>query len=319
MTWVVWRQHRAQAYYAGAALGAFAVLLLVTGVQMASQYHSALLTCAQTDTCGALGGTLTLGSPTLFTLVTLTVAVPGLLGVFWGAPLVAREFETGTSQFVWMQTVTRRHWFAVKVGWVLLAAAVCGGALAAVVTWWSATGNALHHDRFDLNQFPIQGIVPVGYALFAVALGIAAGALLRRTLPAVAVTIGVFTAVRLLIDDFVRPHYQTPLTVVAALGHPTGGPAGAAWMLSSTITNPAGQPVQGVPLAQAPAVCRALIGQGGPGKYFACMGDHGFHNILTYQPANRYWAFQGIETGIFVALAAALVAVTLIVLLRRDA
>jgi hypothetical protein len=201
----------------------------------------------------------------------------------------------------------------------MLAAAVCAGALAAVVTWWSGPENALHQNRFGLNQFPIQGIAPVGYTLFAVALGIAAGALLRRTLPAVAVTIGVFTAVRLLIDNFVRPHYQTPLTVVGPVGHPTSGPEGAAWVLSSTITNPAGQPVQGIPFSQAPPVCRALIGQSDPSKYFACMGDHGFRNIVTYQPANRYWAFQGIETSIFLALAAVLVAVTMILLQRRDA
>jgi hypothetical protein len=149
MTWVVWRQHRDQVYFAAAALSAFAVLLLVTGVQMASQYHSDLLTCAQTNTCGDLAGTLTLGSPILFTLVTLTVAVPGLLRVFWGASLVSREFETGTNQFVWMQTVTRRHWLAVKTGWILLAAAAWGGALAALVTWWSGPVNALKQDRFE--------------------------------------------------------------------------------------------------------------------------------------------------------------------------
>jgi hypothetical protein len=40
---------------------------------------------------------------------------------------------------------------------------------------------------------------------------------------------------------------------------------------------------------------------------------------LTYQPASRFWAFQGIETGIFVVLAAALLAITFWVLKRRDA
>jgi hypothetical protein len=152
-----------------------------------------------------------------------------------------------------------------------------------------------------------------------VALGIAAGALLRRTLPAVAVTIGVFTALRITIENFVRPHYQTPLTMTVPLGHPTAGPAGSYWLLNDGITSPSGQAINGVPIGQAPSACRALIGQGGSGRVFSCMGDHGFHDILTYQPANRYWTFQGIETGIFVSLAAALIAVTVIVLLRRDA
>jgi len=192
------------------------------------------------------------------------------------------------------------------------------GSLAALVTWWSGPENALQQDRFERTQFAIQGIVPIGYALFAVALGIAAGALLRRTLPAVAVTIGIFTALRLVIENFVRPHYQTP-TITAPLSHPTGGPAGSYLVLNHGVTSPSGQVINGVPIGQAPSVCRALLGQGGPRKVFSCMGDHGFHDILTYQPANRYWTFQGIETGVFVALAAALIAVTVIVLLRRDA
>ena len=38
-----------------------------------------------------------------------------------------------------------------------------------------------------------------------------------------------------------------------------------------------------------------------------------------HQPVTRDWAFQGIETGVFVLLAGALLAVTAIVVLRRDA
>ena len=251
MTWVVWRQHRNQVYFAAGAFGALAVLLLVTGVQMASQYQSALLACAQTDSCADLTRTLTLGSPLLFSLVPLTAGVPGLLGAFWGAPLVARELETRTSQFVWMQTVTRRHWLAVKIGWALFAAAVWGGALAALVTWWSGPENALKQDRFEISQFAIQGIVPIGYGLFAVALGIAAGAVLRRTLPAVAVTIGVFAALRITIESFARPHYQTPLTMAVPLGQETGGPAGSSWMLNSGITYPDGRPIKGVSILRS--------------------------------------------------------------------
>ncbi len=51
----------------------------------------------------------------------------------------------------------------------------------------------------------------------------------------------------------------------------------------------------------------------------SCMGDHGYRAFVTYQPADRYWTFQAIETGIFLALAVALIATTAIVLLRRDA
>jgi hypothetical protein len=37
----------------------------------------------------------------------------------------------------------------------------------------------------------------------------------------------------------------------------------------------------------------------------ACLA--GYHQVLTYQPASRYWTFQGFEAAIFAGLAAALI------------
>jgi hypothetical protein len=333
MTWLVWRQHRHQAYLAAAALAAFAVLLLVTGRQMASQYQSARASCAASHTCGNLANTLTLGTPVLSLLVTLTVVVPCLMGAFWGGPLVAREVETGTSQFAWMQSITRRRWLTIQVGWALLAAAAWGGAVSALVTWWSSPVNALNHQNFQPAQFDIQGIVPVGYALFAVALGIAAGTLLRRTLPALAVTIGVFTFLRLVIGQDLRSHYLTAVTRTYGFLHPPVLPAGSYWLVSAGLVGPGGQTpssqfhgggvslnVHGLPISisNMPSACRALVFQG-PLKFPPCLAAHRYRELITYQPASRYWAFQGIETGIFVLLAAALIAMTAIAVTRRDA
>jgi hypothetical protein len=330
MTWLVWRQHRNQAYLAAAALAAFAVLLLITGRQIASQYHSALTSCAASHACGNLANTLTLGTPLLSVLVTLTVVVPCLLGVFWGGPLVARELETGTSQFAWMQSITRSRWLTVKAGWVLLAAAAWGGAVSALVTWWSSPVNALNHQNFQAGQFDIQGIVPVGYAVFAVALGIAAGTLLRRTLPALAITIGVFTALRLVIGQDLRSHYLTALTKTFSFLHPPALPKGSYWLVSGGVVGPGGPVANShggpgvsfggvsVPIGSMPSTCRALVFQS-PLKFGSCLAAHGYRGFISYQPAGRYWTFQGIETGIFVLLAAALIAVTAIAITRRDA
>jgi ABC-2 family transporter protein len=333
MTWLVWRQHRNQAYRAAAALAAFAVLLLVTGRQMASQYQSALTSCAASRTCGNLANTLILGTPVMSLLVTLTVVVPCLLGVFLGGPLIARELETGTNQFAWMQSITRSRWLTVKVGWALLAAAAWGGAVSALVTWWSSPVNAVRHQNFQPGQFDIQGIVPVGYALFAVALGIAVGTLLRRTLPAMAITIGVFTLLRLVIGQDLRPHYLTALTkTFSFLHHPPALPKGSYWLVAGGAFGPGGQVPNGpvhsgpsisfggvpIPISNLPSACRTLIFQS-PLKFGSCLNAHGYRVLITYQPASRYWAFQGIETGTFVLLAAILIAVTAIVVLRRDA
>ena len=327
MTWLVWRLHRTQLYFAIGALAAFAVLLLVTGLQMASQYHSALASCAASDSCGNLANSLFLGSHAVGFLIIMTVGVPALLGLFWGAPLVARELETGTNQFAWMQTVTRRRWLAVKTGWLLLAAAAWGGAVSGLVTWWSGPNNALQLDAFKPGRFDTQGIVPVGYALFAVALGVAAGAVLRRTLPALAVTLGVFLAARLLIAEFARQHYMTAITAIYNVARPVT-PAGSSWQVAQGVLGPQGLipqtdgvDIDGVPLAAIPPGCRpgSSATAGEPHNVMSCLTAHGFRGFVSYQPASRYWAFQGIETGIFVLLAAVLLAVTTIVVLRRDA
>jgi hypothetical protein len=232
-----------------------------------------------------------------------------------------------------MQSVPRRRWLGTKVGWALLAAAAWAGAASAIVTWWSSPLNALEHQNFQPSQFDIQGVVPIGYALFAVALGIAAGALLRRTLPAMAITLAVFTFLRLVIGQDFRSHYLTPVTKTFTFRHGPPLLTGSYWQVSGGVVGPGGHvssaslagsgahlSIDNVPinLGSLPAACRNLAFQS-PLKLFPCLNAHGYHGFITYQPAGRYWAFQGIETGIFVFLAAALIAVTAIVVLRRDA
>jgi len=325
MTWVTWQQYRYQAAFAAALLAALAVVLLLTGLHAASVWHSALAQCAKDGSCASLvGSNLSLGSPTIGFLVVATAAVPVLPGLFWGAPMVASELETGTNQLAWTQSITRRHWLAVRAGWLLLGAAVLAGAVSAVVTWWSGPDNALQLDQFKPGRFDIMGIVPVGYALFAMALGLCAGALIRRTLPALAVTLAGFIVVRAAVTLWLRPHYLSAITVTYKLF--TGyTPAGSYWQLAQGIRFPGGglvpvpngPAVDGIPVGSLPPACAAAASgiRPGPSCRQALAAYHGF---ITYQPASRYWAFQGIEFGIFAALAAALIAVAAVVLLRRD-
>jgi hypothetical protein len=326
MTWLTWRQHRAQLYVAAALLAALAVLLLITGLQMASQYHSALAACTVNHSCANLASTVFLGNHAVGFLVIMTLGAPALVGLFWGAPLVAAELETGTSQFAWMQSVTRKRWLAVKAGWMLLAAMIWGGVISALVTWWSGPNNALQLDQFKPGRFDIMGIVPVAYALFAMALGICAGALIRRILPAMAVTLAGFIAVRAVVTLWLRPHYMSAITATRSVlsGYT---PAGSYWQLGQGVLGPHGQlvaapngpAINNIPLGYLPASC-ASASRGVAGLAPSCRDAlAGFRAFVTYQPADRYWAFQGIETAIFVLLAAILLTVTAVVLLRRDA
>jgi hypothetical protein len=316
MNFLIWRLHRNQVFFAGATLAVLTVLLLVTGSVMAHDYHVALANCAATQTCANLSSQLFRGDGAIMDVVDLTLVVPLLFGLFWGAPLLAKELEDGTHNLAWTQGVTRRHWLGSNVGWALLAATAWGACLAALVSWWRFPENALD-TRF--GAFDLQGIVPIAYSLFAVALGIAVGSVCRRVLPALATTLGIFVAIRVAIGVYLRPHYIPPVTKLFALleGQP-GAPAGS-WIISSTIVGPGHHaPGYEFTLNDVPAACRSTF-IGGKGISGTCMAAHGFHQLMTFQPANRFWAFQGIEASIFVVLAAALIGFAFWRVLSRDA
>lgn len=341
MTWLTWRQYRAQAAVAALVLAVFATVMLVTGFQMAAQWHTLLAGCTASRTCSNLqeGGT-SLGSVLGHDFAILSMLAPVLFGVLVGAPLVAHEFEARTSDFAWAQSITRTRWLAVKVGWVLLAAAVWGGAIATLVTWWSGPRNAAFANVFQANYFDQQGLVPIAYSVFATALGIAAGATARRTLPAIAIVIGGFIGMRLWISQDLRMHFMTPVTTYYSV---TGNfnPAAGSAILNGGLVDKAGQVVtggpgnvltvmiDGAPSTSLPAACQKLIpasasGPGGPSNatlnaVYGCLQKAGYRQFLSYQPISRWWAFQGIETGIYLAVAAALIAITFYAVRRRDA
>lgn len=327
MTWLVWRQYRAQGAIAAVLLAAFAAVIVADGFRIASDWHSMLVTCAGNSACLQQQAPLVNG--VVSDVPYFGLIVPVVLGMLWGGPLVAHEFETRTSDFAWAQSVTRTRWLAVKAGWLLLAAVACGGAVAALTTWWSGPINAQSSSAFDPGQFDTQGIVPIGYAVFAMALGIAAGTVARRTLPAIAVALGGFIGVRLVISGFLRQHYMAAVTTYYTVGG-SFTPPGQAWVLAQGGVSPTGVVVPqgwGDLYSALPASCQKLLNAAPPtGKsgssgnaVFACMQAHGWRGFATYQPSDRYWPFQGIETGIYVLLAAALIAVTFAILRRRDA
>jgi hypothetical protein len=333
MTWLTWRQYRIQFAVGTAILAALCLVLVLTGLQFFSQYHAIITECAaggghgvNNGNCSS-GGGLFEGGPAAGFVTLVVLAAPVLAGLFLGAPMVAAEFEAGTTQYAWVQGITRARWLAVKAGWLLLAAAAWGGVLAALTTWWASPTNAEHGTEFFPGRFDVLYLVPVAYAVFAMALGICAGALIRRTVPAMAVTVGGFIAARVAVLLWLRPHYLSPITVHRGL---TGSfsPAGSYWLLHQGVLNPAGQLVtglngeaqfDGVPISSLPRACAGLATPRGTMTSSCRAAISGFRSFITYQPASRFWTFQGIETGIFILVAAILLTVTAVVLLRRDA
>ncbi|HZU72211.1 MAG TPA: hypothetical protein VE990_05505 [Acidimicrobiales bacterium] len=314
MNLLVWRLHRNQFLFAASALAALTVVLLVTGSVMAHDYDTALANCRATQNCGDLGSQLFRGDGMIIDLVNLTLVVPLLFGLFWGAPLLAKELEDGTHNLVWTQSVPRRRWLSSTVGWALLAAAAWGGAMAALVSWWRYPENALN-SRF--GAFDIQGFVPVAYAVFAVALGIAVGSLVRRVLPALALTIAAFVAVRVPIAVFLRPHFLTPLRATFPPTSPGTNRAGD-WVLSQLLVVPSGGSSHLSDFGSLPSLCETQ-GFQSKGLIGPCLARHGYRIAVTYQPDSRFWTFQGIEAGVFLVLACLLVVLAFRWVLHRDA
>src|SRR6185437_1963881 len=82
MTRLVWRQYRWQAAIAALVLAVFATVLIITGLQMAGQWHSILLGCAVIGTCGGQGqGSGSLGGVLGHDFAILSLMAPALFGM----------------------------------------------------------------------------------------------------------------------------------------------------------------------------------------------------------------------------------------------
>ena len=171
MTWLTWRQFRAAAAMMAAALAALAAILALTGPGLADDYATGIAACT-TQGGGCSDFVERFFDDNLIPLLAVTAVVlvlPALIGVFWGAPLIARELEAGTQRLVWNQSITRTRWLAVKLGLTGLAAMTAAGLGSLAVTWWSSPidKTATEFPRMAPLLFAARGIVPIGYAAFA--------------------------------------------------------------------------------------------------------------------------------------------------------
>jgi hypothetical protein len=312
MSWLLWRQHRVQAYVSIIGVALFAIAVVLTGVHMAHVYSSSLAACTSNQTCDLVGNLFS-GYGAIIDLVHLSIALPVLLGAFVGATLVAREREQATNVLVWTQSVTRRRWLLTKITTVLIGTVIVSASVSALVTWWSRTPNSLDGNRFEGAQFDTQNILPVAFAIFAVALGIAAGCVLRRTLPALATTIGVYVGARVLVSVYLRPNYLRPSTRSFPLTGGSSLPSGS-WILKEHLVDAAGNVTAG--RLTTPASCGPIVTKADAAR---CLSRIGVHQVVSYQPPSHYWPFQWIEAGMFLALGAALLAIAIVYTLRRDA
>jgi hypothetical protein len=340
------RQFRTEAIVGFGLLVVLAIVLAVSGVNLAHVNDAFQAACKAADDCASTSNPVLNTDNSLQSALQFVVVIaPALLGLFFGAPLIARELESGTFRLAWTQSVTRQRWLAVKLGLVGLAAMAISGLLTWMVDWWASPIDAANANRFDPSNFGFHGVAPIGYAAFAFALGATSGVLLRRTVAAMPVTLVGFVAARLAVTFWVRPHLWSPthkslplstvpgsvgLSVSNAGSVSVGSPLVKipnAWVYSTSVVNKAGHAPTSLFLTRA---CPALVKvvRNGTSITRSALGSvqrtaipasannavqsctralsATLHTVVSYQPASRFWPLQLAEMGIFLAAALAL-------------
>ncbi len=312
LVWVTWRQHRIALAGVALLLGGVGLYLLIMGLKIHSGYAS-VMSCrpAGSAACGLTRRLFTSDYyPTAQTMTGFLQVVPVLVGVFVGGPVLARELETGTFRFAWTQGCGRTRWVITKLALLAIVVTVAAEGFSLLFSWyfqpWFAQGldGGLAPQLFDL-----RGVDFAAWALLAFALGVAAGALIRRTVPAMAAALAAWTGLFFGTFMFLRKHYQAPLVAGSAKAN-TGSFAND-WSWAQWYTGPNGKPVsqhtvENV-MAHAPA---SVQNSKNPDVGTAYLAAHHYTQWWLYQPVSRYWHFQLIEGGWLLVLSLILLAGT---------
>jgi hypothetical protein len=315
LVWVTWRQHRTAMLGILAALGVCALVLLYYGLTMHSDFKKfGLPDCLPGHAgqhCGSKIQAFAGDQSHVNQLMIAFLPLPLAFGLFLGAPLLAREYESGSYRFAFTQGASRTRWLTSKI--VLLSAFTIAAAtvFTFVVQWWYGPLVALNGRLGGNVANEIYGPVFVGRALFALAFGIFAGALLRRVVPAIAAALVGWIAVVVPSITTLRPHLMAPLTA-------TGGasPPAKAWVISDRWTAPNGRVLTPMDVDDLRG---NAVQSGHKLDYVQYLAQQGYHHIATYQPANRFWAFQSIEAGGLAVLSAAFLVAAVWLVRRRAA
>ena len=342
MIWVTWRQHRAEAAVAAIVFASFATGLVIVGL-VARARAQALDLSACLDAGRDCSNAIERLHGYFHTIPPFTgalVVLPILAGMFVAAPLVSTEYEAGTHRFAWTQSVSPLRWITTKVVLIFAVIAAATLAISLLALWSLGPLMQAFGGRFNSTWFDIQGIVPVACMLFALSVGVAAGALIRRTIPAMAITLLVYAAVRIPIH-WIRFHFaptatrtvNVPLSDLLqnAGGSPqddfTGTMLPGDWFLSGSVTDGSGTQLRANMnnLDILRNYCPDLsASRNGPESLTAsseCMAKLqglALHEKVTYQPDSHFWLIQTVESAVFLMAAAILIGVTIFAVTRRS-
>ena len=332
MGWVTWRQHRTGLAGVAVFLGALAVCLWLAGLKLHHVFAAATAACSPAGSASAACydlSTSIIGTNGFLSNGFMLQAVPPLIGAFVGAPVLARELETGTFRYAWTQGFGRWRWALAKLAPLAIVLAAATGALTVLLSWYYQPYFATVNQNLGLSDatpfapglFDLRGITFAAWTLVAFAIGSLAGMLIRRVVPAIAAALAAYAGVAFAAGAFLREHYLAPL-VTSNLNVPA-----SAWIMSQWWTKGgrfafAGFPPDSLLNRFCPAGPAGPVGPHGKPKAEAiagCLTPHGYTQWTSYHPASQFWPFQWIEGGWLLALSALLIAATVWLVRRRAA
>jgi hypothetical protein len=300
LIWLTWRQHRWPIVVSAVITAVLVVFMLTTASDLGSM-AAKCLAGASSQECQR-NKTQSVPSHATY-LMNSVVFLPVLVAVFWGVPLLAREFEQRTLPLAWSQDVSRLRWLAGKTAVMVVLVGAMGLVLAAASIhlaheYHAYTGESL----FEGTQFQAGGWLPLTLGLAWLAVGIAAGAATRRVLVAIA-AVGALWIVRMVGMVQLRLRLMTPITLIKPFSVNRDG-ASAAF----TSSNDMGINSGNVPFIDAHGASHSpqqvMDGWcGTTNDMNACLHQHGIVGTLDkFQPANRMGTFHLIENGMNLGL-----------------
>jgi hypothetical protein len=330
MAGVTWRQHRVTLLAVAVLLGGLGVWLWIIGTSVHRAYAAAIA-CHPASSAACQGPASTFNGTwdLMGNAAILLQLVPALIGAFAGAPVLARELETGTFRFAWTQGFGRWRWALAKLVGLAVVLAAATAAFSILVSWcyqpYLAASNqarGLYGNSQLVGLFSLREVTFPAWTLAAFAISALAGMLIRRVVPAIAATLAVYAGLAIATAGLLREHYLTPLVSSSA------NLPGTAWIIGQWWTRHGRFAFAGDPPGRLlNKFCNFGQPPGGKGggptssvnPFAQCLAPHGYAMWTSYQPASRFWPFQWIEGGWLLALSALLIAATIWLVRRRAA